>query len=59
MRKRATAQGFRVEKRDEFWFFWPADRELPAVRIGGTPHHSGRAWDNFMAAMKRSGDRVY
>jgi hypothetical protein len=57
VRKRAEEQGWRVEKRGEYWWFWPPARELPPVPIAGTGHTKGRAWNNFLATMRRRGYR--
>jgi hypothetical protein len=54
--KRAEAQGWRVEKRSEYWLFWPPDKTISPARIAGTP--SGRrSWPNFLAQLKRKGYR--
>jgi hypothetical protein len=55
-RKRAEAQGFRVEKRKEYWLFFPPDGKTPPARIAGTPS-SQKSWPNFLADMKRKGYR--
>lgn len=52
--KSAEAQGWRVEKRKEYWFFWPADKSEGPCRIAGTPS-SQRSWTNFLACLKRKG----
>ena len=57
VRKRAGAQGWRVEKRGEYWWIWPEDPSLPPCAIGGTGHSKGRALSNFLACLKRRGYR--
>lgn len=54
--KRAEQQGWRVEKRNEYWYFWPPDKTTPPARIAGTPS-SQRSWRNFVADLKRKGYR--
>lgn len=54
IRRRAEEQGWRVEKRNEYWFFWPPDGTTSPARIGGTPS-SQRSWLNFLADLKRKG----
>ncbi|MFN8175831.1 MAG: hypothetical protein U0T02_12265 [Solirubrobacteraceae bacterium] len=56
IRKRAKQQGWRVEKRKEYWLFFPPDRSKSAARIAGTPS-SQRSLRNFLADMKRKGYR--
>lgn len=56
IRKRAEQQGWRVEKRKEFWLFWPPRTSLPPARIAGSPS-SKRSWNNFLADLKRKGYR--
>jgi len=36
-RRRAESQGWRVEKRKEYWLFFPPDGRSAPCRIGGTP----------------------
>lgn len=55
-RKRAEAQGFRVEKRKEYWLFFPPDKGISPARIAGTPG-SQRTWRNFIAELRRKGYR--
>lgn len=56
LRKRAEEQGWRVEKRKEYWLFFPPDKQMSPARIAGTPS-SPRSWANFLAALKRKGYR--
>jgi hypothetical protein len=52
--RRAEQQGWRVEKRKEYWHFFPPDKAIPPARIAGTPS-SQRSWANFLADLKRKG----
>lgn len=54
IRKRAEAQGWRVEKRKEYWMYWPPDKSEGPCRIAGTPS-SHRSLPNFLACLKRKG----
>jgi hypothetical protein len=54
IRKRAEAQGWRVEKRKEYWLFFPPDKSQGPCRIAGTPS-SHRSLPNFLACLKRRG----
>jgi hypothetical protein len=56
IRKSAEAQGWRVEKRKEYWYFWPPDKTVSPARIAGTPS-SQRSLPNFIADLKRKGYR--
>lgn len=56
LRKKAEQQGWRVEKRKEYWMFFPPNKELPPARVAGTPS-SQRSWANFLADLKRKGYR--
>jgi hypothetical protein len=56
VRKRAQDQGWRVEKRKEYWLFFPPDKAQPPARIAGTPS-SQPSWANFLADLKRKGYR--
>lgn len=56
VRKRAREQGWRIEKRKEYWLFFPPDKRQPPSRIAGTPS-SPRSWTNFLADLKRKGYR--
>jgi hypothetical protein len=56
VRRKAETQGFRVEKKKEYWYFFPPDKSLSPSRIAGTPS-SQRSWRNFLADMKRKGYR--
>lgn len=55
--KRAEEQGWRVEKRKEYWYFWPPDGTTPPAKIGGTPNTKGRGLKNFLAELRRKGYR--
>jgi hypothetical protein len=52
--KAAEAQGWRVEKRKEYWMFFPPDKALPPCRVAGTPS-SQTSWRNFLSCMKGKG----
>jgi hypothetical protein len=54
LRRELTQQGWRIEKRREYWIFWPADRTQAPRRIAGTPS-SQRSWRNLLACLKRKG----
>jgi hypothetical protein len=54
IRRRAEAQGWRVQKRKEYWLFYPPDPRLPPCKLAGTPS-SSRSLSNFMACLRRSG----
>ena len=54
--KTAVEQGWRVEKKKEYWIFWPPDGEDAPCRIAGTPSGS-RSIPNFLACLKRKGYR--
>jgi hypothetical protein len=54
VRKRAIAQGWRVEKRKEYWLFYPPDKTQSPCRIAGTPS-SQASWRNFLSCMRRKG----
>jgi hypothetical protein len=54
IRRRAEEQGWRVEKRKEYWLFFPADPRYPPCKIAGTPS-SSRSLTNFLTCMKKSG----
>jgi len=54
--RQAKRQGWRVEKRKEFWLFFPPDGETRPAKIAGTPS-SQRSWRNFLAELKRKGYR--
>lgn len=54
--KRAEDQGWRVEKRKEYWMFFPPHKDLSPSRVAGTPS-SQRSWTNFLADLKRKGYR--
>jgi hypothetical protein len=54
VRRRAERQGWRVEKRKEYWIFFPPDPTEQSCRYAGTPS-SARSWVNFLACLKRKG----
>lgn len=54
IRRRAEDQGWRVEKRKEYWLFYPIDKNQPPAKVAGTPS-SSRSLTNFLARMKRKG----
>ena len=54
IRRRAEDQGWRAEKRKEYWLFFPPGRSEPPCRIAGTPS-SARSLTNFVACLKRKG----
>lgn len=54
IRRRAQRQGWRVEKRKEYWLFFPPDQEMSPCRIAGTPS-SSRSLSNFLACLRRKG----
>ncbi|HYM46602.1 MAG TPA: hypothetical protein VES65_10660 [Solirubrobacteraceae bacterium] len=54
IRRRAEDQGWRVEKRKEYWLFLPPDRKEPPCSIAGTPS-SSRSWANFLSCLKQKG----
>ena len=56
VRKRAEQQGFSVEKRKEYWLFFPPDGRTAPARAPGTPS-SQRSWNNFLAELRRKGYR--
>jgi hypothetical protein len=54
IRRRAEDQGWRVEKRKEYWLFFPPDHQRPPCKVAGTPS-SSRSLANFLGCMKKSG----
>jgi len=52
--RRAEKQGWRVEKRKEYWLFFPPDKAESPCRAPGTPS-SQRTWTNFLACLRRKG----
>jgi hypothetical protein len=54
IRLRAEGQGWRVEKRKEYWLFFPPGEGQPPCKIAGTPS-SSRSLANFLACMKKKG----
>lgn len=54
IKRRAQRQGWRVEKRREYWLFFPPDADETPCRIAGTPS-SARSLANFLACLRRKG----
>lgn len=54
IRRRAEAQGWRVEKRREYWLFFPPDPTEHPASMAGTPS-SSRSLVNFLVRLKRKG----
>ncbi len=54
LRSRLKAQGWRVEKRKEYWLLFPPDESVAPARMAGTPS-SQRSWRNLLADLKRKG----
>jgi len=54
IRRRAEGQGWRVEKRKEYWLFFPPDGGLPPCKMAGTPS-SSRSLANLLACLKKKG----
>jgi hypothetical protein len=54
IKRRAEDQGWRVEKRKEYWLFFPPDSSLPPCKMAGTPS-SSRSLANLLACLKRKG----
>jgi hypothetical protein len=54
IRRRAEEQGWRVEKRKEYWMFWPPDGTTAPCRVAGTPS-SQRSLINFLACLRPKG----
>ena len=54
IRRSAEGQGWRVEKRKEYWLFFPPRRSEAPCRIAGTPS-AARSLRNFLACLKRKG----
>jgi len=54
IRLRAEDQGWRVEKRKEYWLFFPPGEDQPPCKMAGTPS-SSRSLGNFLACMKKKG----
>jgi hypothetical protein len=52
--RRAEDQGWRVEKRKEYWLFYPIDEKQQPCKIAGTPS-SSRSWVNFLSCLKKKG----
>jgi hypothetical protein len=52
--RRAEIQGWRVEKRKEYWLFFPPDPREKPCKLAGTPS-SSRSLANFLACMKQKG----
>jgi len=54
IRRRAEQQGWRVEKRKEYWLFFPPDKNEHPCSVAGTPSSSS-SLANFLARLKRKG----
>jgi hypothetical protein len=54
IRRRAEDQGWRVEKRKEYWLFFPPDSTERPCSMAGTPS-SSRSQVNFLARLKQKG----
>ena len=54
--KNAIEQGWRVEKKKEYWYFYPEDKDVSPSRVAGTPS-SQRTIPNYLADLKRKGYR--
>jgi hypothetical protein len=54
IQSRAEEQGWRVEKRKEYWLFFPPDQAQAPCRMAGTPS-SSRSLENFLACLRRKG----
>jgi len=54
IRLRAEDQSWCVEKRKEYWLFFPPGEDQPPCKIAGTPS-SSRSLANFLACMKKKG----
>jgi hypothetical protein len=54
IRRRAEDQGWRVEKRNEYWLFFPPDKSQKPCKMAGTPS-SSRSWANFLSCLKKKG----
>jgi hypothetical protein len=54
IKRRAEDQSWRVEKRKEYWLFFPPDSSLPPCKMAGTPS-SSRSLANLLACLKKKG----
>ncbi|HEY2537641.1 MAG TPA: hypothetical protein VGI24_11750 [Solirubrobacteraceae bacterium] len=54
IRRRAEAQGWRVEKRKKHWLFFPPDKNQPPCKMANTPS-SSRSPANFLSQLKQKG----
>ncbi|HEY5343753.1 MAG TPA: hypothetical protein VIJ66_08875 [Solirubrobacteraceae bacterium] len=54
IQRRAEDQGWRVEKRKEYWLFFPIDKKQQPCKIAGT-QSSSRSWVNFRSCLKKKG----
>ena len=54
IRRRAEDQGWRVEKRKEYWLFFPPDKREPPCKMAGTPS-SSRSLANLLSCLRRKG----
>jgi hypothetical protein len=53
IRRGAEDRGWRVEKRKEYWLFYPIDKEQQPCRIAGITS-SSRSWANFLSCMSEA-----
>lgn len=54
IRDRAERQGWRVEKRKEYWLFFPPNKDQPPCKMAGTPS-SSRSLANLLACLQKKG----
>jgi hypothetical protein len=54
IRRRAEDQGWRVEKRKEYWLFFPPDKQQRPCSMAESPS-SSRSLVNLLARMKQKG----
>jgi hypothetical protein len=54
IRRRAEDQGWRVEKRKEYWLFFAPDGDQRPCKMAGTPS-SSRSLPNLLACLKKKG----
>lgn len=54
LRRDLERNGWRVEKRKEYWLLFPPDGSTAPARMPGTPS-SQRTWSNLLADLKRKG----
>lgn len=54
LRRNLGRNGWRVEKRKEYWLLFPPDGSTAPARMPGTPS-SQRTWSNLLADLKQKG----